>query len=278
MLPFLLIVLGVLITLVRYLPPAWVRTLYRFTPTVRQRALASVLGLAITLVGVVSANLYWLALAPTKGQSELSSTITTNSAPIRSVNKAMDDEIQKAWQELKDGRIAYEPSRLMTEGNPEVVRVRIARGDTIDTKSGFSNEAWVERLKISGFMTASLNADANDFEIVALSSESQALVGDFTDWVWRVTPLRVGDLALRVRVTARIRLSDGSTEVHDLLVKDARINVKSNPQWRLTRFWDRNRQWILGSPMVVGLATWAGARILKKRRTKRRIGFRPRKP
>jgi hypothetical protein len=193
-------------------------------------------------------------------------------APFHSLNRRMDKELQQAWKELKDGKIAYEPSRTMTEGEPEKVLVRIAQGDTIDAKSKFVDSVWVECLKVSGFMSASLSADHDDFEIVPLSSESQALVGASTDWVWRVTPLRSGNLALNVKVTARIRLSDGSSEHHDLLVKDAHISVRANPRWRAIRFWKRNWQVILGSPIVLGLLAWLGTRLLKKR-AERRIGF-----
>ena len=189
----------------------------------------------------------------------------TRSSP--SLNQRLDDELQQAWKELTEGRIAYEPSRTMTEGEPEDVRVRIARGETIDTESGFGGRrVLVERLKASFVMTASLSADAGDFEIVPLSSEGQALVDPFTDWIWRVTPLRSGDLALNVRVTARIRLSNGSSEDRDLLVQAAQISVRANPRWRATKFWERNWQWILGSPILGGVLTWLAARLLRRRR------------
>jgi hypothetical protein len=186
----------------------------------------------------------------------------------------MDAELQQAWNELAEGTIAYEPSRVMREGQSEIVLVRIARGDTIDAKSGFVDQAWVERLKVSGFMTAALNADPGEFEIVSLSSDAQALVGPSTEWTWRVTPLRDGDLSLSLRITARIRLSDGSSENHDLPVKTARISVRADRWWRTTQFWERNWQWLLGSPIVLGFLGWAGARLVKRRRSRKRGGAR----
>ena len=97
----------------------------------------------------------------------------------------------------------------------------------------------MELLKTSAFMTAVLLSDASDFDVKALSSDSQALVGTHIDWIWRVTPPRDGVLAPSVRVTARVRLSDGASETHDLLVKETPISVQSNPRWRLSRIWDR---------------------------------------
>jgi hypothetical protein len=269
MIPLVLVVLGGLITLVGIIPAVWVRTLYRFTPTVRQRAIAGVLGPCMALLGAFD----WSLQIAEPGSHITGPDQPRPAPPPHSLNKRMDDEIQKAWTELKDGRIAYEPSRTMTEGTPEIVRVRIARGDSIDVASNFSDRVWVERLKTSAFMTAVLVADANDFDVKGLSSDSQALVGDFTDWVWSVTPLRDGALTLSIRVTARVRLSDGSSETHDLLVKDTPITVRSNPRWRLSRFWNRNWQWMLGSPIVLGVLGWLGSRIAKRRRTERRAGF-----
>jgi hypothetical protein len=168
MIPLVLLVLCGLITLVWIMPPAWIRALCGFTPTVRQRTVAGVLGACIALVGAFSAS-------PPRG--DFNGGRTSPDEPIlrppHSLNKRMDDEIQKAWTELKDGRIAYEPSRTMTEGTAEIVRVRIARGESVDSTSNFSDKVWVERLKTSAFMTAVLVAAANDFDVKELSSESR---------------------------------------------------------------------------------------------------------
>jgi hypothetical protein len=185
----------------------------------------------------------------------------------------MDAELQQAWKELKEGQIAYEPSRAMTQGTPEMVLVRIARGDVIDVQSGFRDRAWVERVKVSGSMRVTLTGDPDDFSIVALSSETQALVGPGSDWSWRVTPLRSGNLPLHLRVTARIHLSNGSQENYDLPVKTAQIAVRADRVWQAKAFWDRNWQWVLGSPIVLGALGWLSARALKRRSRRSPVGF-----
>jgi hypothetical protein len=187
-----------------------------------------------------------------------------------SFNTVMDEELQRAWRELRDGQIAYEPIRMMTEGQPEEVRARIAQGDTINVQTGFRDRVTVEQMKVSGSMAAELLGNPGDFAIESLSSKSQALVGPFTDWVWRVTPLHSGQLALKLKITAHIRLSNGSSEDHDLLVKDTNITVHANRGWRLARFWRQNWQWILGSPIVLGIGGWIVARIRSKKSTQSR--------
>jgi hypothetical protein len=257
---------------VSFLLPSLIRRLFDFEASERQRELARLHGplMALVTLAILFAILsgfvhfsFYRAFHPRIEPPPLSP----------SFNRRMDNELQQAWRELKDGRIAYEPSRTMTEGVPEKVLVRIAQGQTVDAKSGFVDAVWVERLKVSGSMTAHLQADVADFEIVPLGSEEQALVGSSTDWVWQVTPLRDGELRLNLSVAVRIRLSDGSFENHDILVKQTQIAVRANPRWLLVRFWKQNWQWILGSPIILGILAWVGTRLIKRKRGGKRIGF-----
>jgi hypothetical protein len=199
-------------------------------------------------------------------------SVETPSTPSsRSINSVMDDQLIQAWKELKSGLIAYEPSRTMTQGVPENVLVRISRGGAIDADSGFTHTAWVEAMRVSGTMTAKLSGNPQDFEIVPLSTGTQAVV-EASDWLWRVTPLRSGALILNLTVTARISLSDSRIESRDELVKAAEITVATDYWWLTKRFVKSNWQWLLGSPVVVG---GAFAWVFRRRRDKRRAGFQP---
>jgi hypothetical protein len=244
----------------------------------RQRAV--IIAVVLVIVGAALLSLFWFGRRPAVGTPVFVDPVDgpkrppdRPAPPPASINRKMDEELQQAFKELDEGRIAYEPARAMTQGTPEMVLVRIARGGTIDTETGFRDRAWVDRLKVSGSMSATLTGDPGDFEIVALSSDTQALVGSASDWVWRVTPLRSGNLPLILRVTARIHLSNGSQENYDLPVKTAQIAVRADRVWQAKAFWDRNWQWVLGSPMVLGALGWLSARALKRRRGRNPVGF-----
>lgn len=179
-------------------------------------------------------------------------------------NQRMDAELRKAWQRLDEGRVEYEPRREMTQGVGEEVRVRITP-EPLEIVERLSPRSVAERLKVSGSMTAALTAAEDAFRIEPRSSERQAIVGEATDWVWWVTPLAPGDLELSLKITARIRLSNGDAAERDVLVKSAQISVQANRPWAVRTFFSRNWQWVLGGPLTLAIGGWAFARLKKRR-------------
>lgn len=233
------------------------------------RRVSLILAMAALIAAGLSLVSSWLSLrAPYLpiGISELA-------RPAHSFNTQMDEELRRAWKEMDEGRIAYDPKRELRQGDSEEVRARISREPDIDLREGFESEVWIERLRVSGSMAAYLSGNPNDFEIVALSSPKQALVGSFTDWNWEVTPLSAGNKTLNLRVVATIRLSNGETETKDILVKDTQIHVEVNRAWAAKRFIQDHWQWLLGSPLLVGLITWIASRVRVSRKRKRSAGF-----
>ncbi len=194
-------------------------------------------------------------------------------------NERIYEELKRAWLSLDEGKVAYEPNREMTQGVPEEVRIRVSDDASVPLDLGiFREPAVVEQLKTSGSMSADLTAGKDDFEITRLSSSRQALVGPFTDWIWRVTPLKAGEHQLFLKVTAQIRLSNGDEEVRDVLAKDTVITVAANPSWAARGFFARNWQWLVGGPVtlaVVGglIAYMRGVFSRRRRKDKPPIGF-----
>jgi hypothetical protein len=215
-------------------------------------------------------------------------TITYEIGKIRAVNHALgtdkifdinykallgnkEKSIESNWNELRNGLLAYEPERSMVEGRPELIRIRISRTGTIDTDTGFRGDVQVEILRTSPLMSAEILGRKEDFRIELLSSYRQAMV-DSTDWVWRVTPLNHGDLSLVLKIVVQIPIPESNEVFRDAVVKETTITVEANPQWRIAQFWGNNWQWILGSPLVLGLLAWLATRGLKRKKTLR-AGF-----
>ena len=183
-----------------------------------------------------------------------------------------NDPVEEAWEKLRKGRIAYNPSEEMTQGRPELIRVRITQHSEIVLPEGLKN-AVVEEIPVSWAVTAELvEGSKNAFLIQPLSTPRQALAGEYTDWLWRVTPLQSGDLMLILKVTALLDAKDRPIESRDVLVKEASINVHADHAWQLHRFWSETWQYLLASPLVVGTILWI-VRRLRSSEKRRPIGF-----
>ena len=223
--------------------------------------------------------LIYLALAVyvIRGLDPFSNAVFPNDEPPTptspSYNQAMDDELRQAWADLKEGRIAYDPKPSMSQGKAEEVTARIALEMKTPITKGLKGKPWVERLRTSGSMSAYLDGAPEEFEILARSSTRQAIVGPYTEWVWEVTPLRPGEYNLNLRVVARIRLSNQESEEKDVIVKRARIVVVVEPPWAIKRFIVVNWQWLLGSPLVLGVLAWLIAKRKSWPRKRKPIGF-----
>lgn len=215
------------------------------------------------------------------GSEERSSSFTGNSQfPAQSdpaVPSALDtgEELQRAYDALPWGRIAFEPKRTMRQGIEETVVVRISRNNeanilegwvdsnsvTGETRSRDGNPVRVEHIKVSGAMEVELvAADPEAFRIQPPGPLRQAIVGPYTDFSWLVTPLKRGRYVLRLQVAAEIPTAAGVKE-RRVEVKNADIEVEVNPGFVAKRFWSENWQWLAGSPFVVGFFGWAARRL-----------------
>jgi len=183
-------------------------------------------------------------------------------------NSLMDEELSQAWKELRDGNVAYEPNRCMRQGRPNMIKVRVTRHRNLDLSVGLPNSFWVDRLKVSGTVTAKLDGRPDEFDISSLNSPQQALVGPYSDWLWLVTPLKSGLRSLNLRIIAKIRLSNGDTETKDVLVKATTVEVRVDRAWATKRFCQNNWKWLLGSPIVLAILGSITAHL--RRRAKRR--------
>jgi hypothetical protein len=189
---------------------------------------------------------------------------------------ALPDMIECAkWRDLKQGSFAFEPRRVMDQGREERVFVRAAR-ETMEMaapalRKGFkSGGALIKPIQAGPLMRAVLDYSQEDFSVRRVGEEKKVVEAPYTEWSWEVTPLVGGEKELRVLVYAELMLPNGSREPFEASTGSAVIHVQTRPSYLVGKFISGNWQWLLGSPIVLGLG-WLGVRL--KTSKKRQAGF-----
>jgi len=115
-----------------------------------------------------------------------------------------------------------------------------------------TQEVEVENIRVSQFMLANLRGD--DFKIEALGNEEQIIEdNDFTQWDWKVVPLKGGNRKLWA-ITIQVKVENGQA-LKTLPVKVKEISVKINPVYSTSNFVVQHWQWLIASAIIpiVGL-------------------------
>jgi hypothetical protein len=180
--------------------------------------------------------------------------------------------IDLAMLDLKPGRLAFEPKKTMDQGREERVFVRLSREATSDLSKGFrEGPPLIKAIQVGSLMHALLDYSEEDFKVHRIGVETKVVASPYTEWAWEVTPLRGGDKELRVLIYAELVLPNGKPEPYEAYAGEAEIHVHTRPSYVVERLLSENWQWLLGSPIVLGLGGWLGARLLKSKR--RPAGF-----
>ena len=102
-------------------------------------------------------------------------------------------------------------------------------------------------------MTVSLRGD--DFKVEALGNEEQIIEdNDFTQWDWKVVPLKGGNRKLWVSITIQVKAENEQAR-KTLPVLEKEIPVKINPIYSTNTFVSQHWQWLIASAIIpiVGL-------------------------
>jgi uncharacterized protein YegL len=182
--------------------------------------------------------------------SMLSAPVPTAPAPLEN-SSTIDAELKK----LTSGKVIFDTPYCMKVGITERVSVRIAKTITQDFLEGlaYRQEAKIENVRISRYMTVSLKGD--DFKIEALGNEEQIIEdNDFTQWDWKILPLKGGNRKLWVSITIQVEAENEQAR-KTLPVLEKEIPVKINPFYSANTFVSQNWQWLIASAIipVVGL-------------------------
>lgn len=182
---------------------------------------------------------------------EFSAERLTSSPPSLQTSNTIDAELKK----LTSGKVLFDTPHQMKVGVSERVSVRIAKTITQDFSKGLahSQEAEIENIRISRFMSVSLSGD--DFKVEALGNEEQIIEdNDFTQWDWKVVPLKGGNRKLWVSITIQVEAENEQAR-KSLPVLEKEILVKINPIYSTSTFVSQHWQWLIASATIpiVGL-------------------------
>jgi hypothetical protein len=172
--------------------------------------------------------------------------------PLRS--NSQNDELKK----LFSGKLLIDTSHQMQVGVAEYVNVRIAETISQNFFEGLldSQKSKVENIRTSRSMVVSLRCE--DFKIQALSDEEQIIeTNDYTQWQYKVVPLKSGTHKLLVAITILLKVEDEEAR-RTLPVLEKEVIVKINPTYSIKAFVLQHWQWVIASaiiPIVVMLLT-----------------------
>ena len=174
------------------------------------------------------------------------------------INVSNQQELDAAIKAAQDflgegmplGKILFDTPNQMKVGISERVSIRITKKLTYDFFEDLihAQEVEVESIRVSQSMAASLRGD--DFRIEALGNEEQIIEdNDFTQWDWKVVPLKSGNRKLWASITIQVKL-ENEQALKTLPVLEKEISVKINPVYSTTTFVVQYWQWLIASAII----------------------------
>ncbi|PWQ94738.1 toll/interleukin-1 receptor domain-containing protein [Leucothrix arctica] len=142
------------------------------------------------------------------------------------------------------GQILYNPPTEMTLNVAEMIEVRIAKNEVSDKGLSGSGEVRREEVPITQVMSVRLccgdSGNGDPFDITTASAEEQLvnspllIEGEFTEWVFQVTPRVKGEQKLTLHAIANYTLEDGrSVPIGKVLSRDIVVQVDAPTEvWR----------------------------------------------
>jgi hypothetical protein len=113
-------------------------------------------------------------------------------------------------------------------------------------------------------MSAKLIADSSKMIIQSTSTLIQDIEKEgFTEWEWRLTPTKGGDIFLKIMVSVIVE-SENGTITKDIPVYDEVVIVKSNYIFSIKLFIKEYWQW-LTTTIVIPFIVWFYNRRKKKK-------------
>jgi hypothetical protein len=124
------------------------------------------------------------------------------------------DVLKKDCQKLVAGQLVFVPATTMRQGNGYMVSARLSRGaDALITRGLDGKGIVIEKTLVSCMVSMNLDSQEQDaFKIENMPAgrkdEQILLANTFSQWDWRVTPLKSGTLHLLLYVTPMIYVNN----------------------------------------------------------------------
>lgn len=171
------------------------------------------------------------------------------------------------------GTIAYNVPYNLRVNELSTIRLRISMGHNVSdvvlgdrdipiVGVGSNDLVILETIRISSLMRASLYTDDGLFEVSGVSSKEQTLLdGGYTEWIWRIKPIKSGRHYIKMLITVSDR---------DIVVYEKQIPVESNwyfsfSNW-VVRWWESLLAGLI-VPIVIPFIIWwrnRNKKIIKK--------------
>ena len=172
------------------------------------------------------------------------------------------------------GTIAYNIPNKFRVDEYSTIKLRISKSKEIESVvigdrnipivgTNSNDEVIVETIKIDNLMSANLYTDESLFEVSMVNKNAeQSLYKDgYTEWIWRVRPLKPGNHYIKMLITISGR---------DIVVYEKNIPVESNWKFSFSEWFSKWWQAITATivtPIIIPFIIWFYRRRKNKKDT-----------
>ncbi len=200
--------------------------------------------------------------------------VITRSAGPRIQKPSLLDNVDRLLNEMGFGTIAFNaPNSINIDDSPQIQLI-LSLAQTVEELKRSITEVGEKvgaTIRVSDRMEARLSGYM--FQITAITPEIQAVSKyQQTEWKWEIHPKEEGKHKLHLTLTALLDI-DGYSTPRAIRTFDRVIEVNVTATQKLRFFFENNWQWLLGSPIVLGLMAWLVTKVRRIRRRRRPAGF-----
>lgn len=175
-------------------------------------------------------------------------SISVDNRSIRGPSDAafnLHDELQKEIDQLKIGKIIFNPPNNMKVGVKERIEVRVTQDIEVELNKALRGRGIPQIEKIRVYEVMKLKLSGGDFNIVSLSEEEQIVSKKGkTEWVWDVKPEKKGKQVLQLIATLQIKIESSQNHIsHPVFERE--IIVEVNPIYSTKLFLVENWKWVV---------------------------------
>ena len=164
--------------------------------------------------------------------------------------------------EMKVGKIYTVKLRISKDNN----KIQLINGNGVSiSENEVDSKVTIASIRVEPVMSAKLLSDSSKMLIQSTSTLIQNIDKDgFTEWQWRVTPIKGGDILLKIVVNVIVESDNGSIS-KDIPVYDEVVVVKSNYIFTFKKFINEYWQWLM-TTIIIPLIIWFYNRKKKKKK------------
>jgi hypothetical protein len=178
------------------------------------------------------------------------------------------------------GIMAYSTPTQMIVGKSYTIKLRISKEkNKIQLVSGDRNipindvtvdsKVIIESIRVEPIMSANLISEEGKFIITPASTETQNIEDKgYTEWAWRIVPLKGGQNFLKLVVKVRIANENGEF-YKDITVFDKNIEVKSNVVFSIKTWISNYWQWLI-TTIIIPFVVWFYKKKSEEKKKKRK--------